>query len=107
MERLEIQIRKWERRISHFLQRGAAKGLSPIKEKIKKIRKNTKSKVGKIKGDRKIIKKAITAEKIQRMEEAGNPPIKIRFKRLTDSAAGSQTQSQQETDCQSLSSPSL
>ena len=64
MEGLEIQIRKWEHRVSHFLQREAAKGLSPIKEKIKKIGKNTKSKVGKIKGGWKIINKAITAEKI-------------------------------------------
>ena len=41
------------------------------------------------------------------MEEAGHPPIKIRFKRLTNPAAGSQTQTQQETDCQPFSSASL
>ena len=72
--------------------------MSPLKEKIKKIGKKTKLKVGKIKGGRKITKTNITAGKIQRMEEAGHPPIKIRFKRLANLTTKSQTESQPETN---------
>ena len=77
VERLERQIKKWERRVYRFVKKGATNSLSPLKEKIKKIGKNTKLKVGKIKGGCKITKTNITADKIQRMEEAGHPPIKI------------------------------
>ena len=103
VERLEIQIKKWERRVSRFVQKGAANSLSPLKEKIKKIGKNTKLKVGKMKGGRNITKQLITAGKIHRMEEAGNPPIKIRLKRLTNGLLGilttrSQTKTQLETE---------
>ena len=91
VERLEIQIKKWERRVSRFIQKGAANSLSQLKEKIKKIGKNTKLKVGKIKGGCKITKTNITAEKIQQMEEAGHPPIKIKFKRLANLTTKSQT----------------
>ena len=49
VERLEMQIKKWERRVSRFVQKGAASSLSPLKEKIKKIGKSTKLKVGKMK----------------------------------------------------------
>ena len=106
VERLEMQIKKWERRINHFVQKGAVNSLSPLKEKIKKIGKSTKLKVGKMKGGRNITKQLITAEKIHRMEEAGNPPLKIRLKRLTNGllgnlTTGSQTETQPETDdCQ-------
>ena len=95
VERLEIQIKKWERRVSRFVQKGAANSLSPLKEKIKKIGKKTKLKVGKIKGGCKITNTNITTKRIQQMEEAGHPPIKIRFKRLTNLTAGSQTKSSQ------------
>ena len=33
VERLEIQIKKWERRVSRFVQKGAANSLSPLKKK--------------------------------------------------------------------------
>ena len=58
----------------------------------------------------KLQKKAITAKKVQRMEEAGHPLIKIRFKRLANLTTKSQTESQPETNdrqtCCSASSQS-
>ena len=68
--------------------------MSPLKEKIKKLGKKTKLKVGKIKGGCKITKTNITAKKIQQMEEAEHPPIKIKFKRLANFTTKSQTVSQ-------------
>ena len=45
----------------------------------------------------KLQKTNITAKKIQRMEEAGHPPIKIKFKRLANLTTKSQTVSQPES----------
>ena len=56
-----------------------------------------------MKGGCNVTKQLITAGKIHRMEEAGNPPIKIRLKRLTNRLLGnliteSQTKTQPETE---------
>ena len=42
VERLEMQIKKWEQGINHFVQKGVIRNLSPLKEKVKKLEKNTK-----------------------------------------------------------------
>ena len=97
IEMLQRQIKKWEHRIYQFIKKGAADSLSPIKEKINKLGKKKKLKVGKIKGSHKVTNTNITAKKIQQMEEAGHPPIKIKFKRLTSFTTKSQTVSQPES----------
>merc|ERR1712240_1007902 len=109
---LQRQIKKGERRINRFVKKGAANSLSPIKEKINKLGKKTKLKVGKIKGGRKITNTNITTKKIQRMEEAGHPPIKIKFKRLANFTTKSQTVSQPESSdhqphCSASSQPAI
>ena len=63
--------------------------------------KKTKLKIGKTKGGHIILNTNITAEKVQKSEDAGhppmNPPIKIKLKRLTSSVHKSQTVSQSES----------
>ena len=44
VERLEMQIKKWERRINHSMRIGAINSLNPLKEKVKKLGKSTKLK---------------------------------------------------------------
>ena len=76
MERLEMQIKKWERQINHFAQKGIICNLSPINKKVRKSEKSIKLR----KGGGDFVKQPPTTENAHIGEEAGNPPIKIRLK---------------------------
>ena len=66
IEMLQRQIKKWERRIYHFVKKEAADSLSLVKEKIMKLGKKTKLKVGKITGGHKLTDTNITAKRFNK-----------------------------------------
>ena len=73
IERLEMQIKKWEWRINHFARRGIIRNLSPINKKSWKSEKSIKLR----KSGRDFVKQPPSTKNAHIGEDAGNPPIKI------------------------------
>ena len=70
IERLEMQIKKWEQQINYFARKGVIRNLSPINKKSQKSQKGIKLR----KGSQGFVKQPLTTEQIPRVEEGGILP---------------------------------